>query len=791
MHTVQQRRLLACVIAIVFYLLTGTASAQSELPTLYQPADIILDTDPGADPDDMSDIAILHTLATIGEARILAIMGALPQKYAAPTIEIMNRYNGRPNIAIGVTRTGNTNLTEGYAELIAKFYPNTIQSSANVPDATALYRQILAGRPDSSVTVVFVGPVRNLHNVYRSGPDQFSELTGAELLKKKIKRLVIVAGYFRGLPVAEWNIVADLEASSTLNLIDPDLPVTFVGTEQGDDVSIPREGILKMSPLNPVHPAHRQAAFDKRPSWGGMGLLLALRGHAWRGTNLFKPVPGKIVVQQNGLTHWDATATDTKHERVERVQNADYYIGVLSDLLMRDSHKLDATGDTLVLGYNTLMVALGFGDPNTGFRRGGEHLVDVAIREKTTARFSETGINLPNNSTNRNASAGIFWNSGNMYSPLVAGLIRDTNGGVRVVTNTAGGHGMISMNSAKLVGAGGSQGQLQAKIGGGVRTLDEAGRLAGHQAASVSLGAAGVRLSPGEVSVKGTDVDAKKRNVLEVRDGLSGQFTDVAALRYNIGGRAGGANQLLGVSATGLVAEYKQLRAGTNMLIAYAPGAIELNASVSLAGLGPARGPSLLDNAANEQSWLWSLNQDRSHGLMIGESTASPGMETSLLRVETRAGSKAVPMMARAGGVGQAVIELRSASRNGDVADTVYHGRFVSTNSLPASMFFVPCEPGALTTIKATIRASALGAPNQPSAMYILTGAFKVANGRATAVGLGPGTLYVVEDNAAWDARLKTSEIASEVEFEVRGDANANVTWHATIEVSVMAEVAN
>ena len=61
---------------------------------------IILDTDIGPDCDDVAALAVLNLLADRGLCRILGVSHCTSNPYGAGMIDVINRYYGRPDIAI-------------------------------------------------------------------------------------------------------------------------------------------------------------------------------------------------------------------------------------------------------------------------------------------------------------------------------------------------------------------------------------------------------------------------------------------------------------------------------------------------------------------------------------------------------------------------------------------------------------------------------------------------------------------------------------------------------------------
>ena len=57
-----------------------------------------------------------------------------------------------------------------------------------VPEAWRLYRQLLAAQPDASVTISSIGFTTNMELLLKSPPDQYSPLSGIDLVAAKVSR---------------------------------------------------------------------------------------------------------------------------------------------------------------------------------------------------------------------------------------------------------------------------------------------------------------------------------------------------------------------------------------------------------------------------------------------------------------------------------------------------------------------------------------------------------------------------------------------------------------------------
>ncbi len=273
-----------------------------------QPVKIIFDTDMGPDYDDAGAIAVLHALAAKGECEILATVASDGYPYIAPTLEVFNRYFGRPEIPVGIP--GNdapafSSPNHWNDSLVIKFLPS-LKTNADYPPAVEIYRKVLAASEDQSVVIVTVGFLSNLDGLLRSGPDSHSPLNGRELAARKVKKWVAMAGAFpQG---KEFNVVTHPEASVYVlqNWLGP---ILFSGFEIGAPIMTGNKVTTQGSQNNPVKwaYAYNLATFEKkqvrnRNSWDITAVLCAVRNPE----NYFYVVGGgTFVCHPDGSNTWD------------------------------------------------------------------------------------------------------------------------------------------------------------------------------------------------------------------------------------------------------------------------------------------------------------------------------------------------------------------------------------------------------------------------------------------------------------------------------------------------------
>jgi inosine-uridine nucleoside N-ribohydrolase len=253
------------------------------------PVDLIYDTDMALDVDDVGALALLHALADRGECRILAVGVSETARHdngvwAAAAADAINTYFGRPDVPIGVFRGPHqpTSDTGRYAEKTAKAFPHDLASGRDAPEAWKLYRRVLAGRPDRSVTMLSVGFLTNLDALLRSGPDERSPLDGVELVRRKVKEWACMGGrYPASTGDGEFNLATYPEATAYVLAHWP-TPVTFSGFEIGARVKTGARLVREHPPASsPVSRAYLEYTGGKdRESWDQTAALYAVRGLA-------------------------------------------------------------------------------------------------------------------------------------------------------------------------------------------------------------------------------------------------------------------------------------------------------------------------------------------------------------------------------------------------------------------------------------------------------------------------------------------------------------------------------
>jgi inosine-uridine nucleoside N-ribohydrolase len=318
---------------LFFVLVLSAMSVNVFAQSPAKPVNVIFDTDMATDYDDVGAITMLHYFADRGKARILATIASSKYPRVAAVLSVLNTYFKKPNIPIGVPtgRASDKPDWQKWSDTLVAKYPHNITSNDQAMDAVKLYRKILAKQPDDSVTIITVGFFTNIANLLMSGADEYSSLTGQQLVNKKVLKLVSMGGKYPS--GSEFNINDD-PASSIFVFMHWAKVVIFSGFEIGSQIHTGIPLIRNKQIINnPVKDVFRisipQAKEDAngRMSWDETAVFVAINGPE----PYYKLTPGKIKIADDGSNTW---TTPGNHYYLEAIRQPSEMEKVINDLIM-------------------------------------------------------------------------------------------------------------------------------------------------------------------------------------------------------------------------------------------------------------------------------------------------------------------------------------------------------------------------------------------------------------------------------------------------------------------------
>ena len=179
---------------------------------------VILDTDMGPDCDDVGALVTLIDYAKQYGFDILGVCNCTSNRSGMGTIDAVARYCGYPIENLGQWNQPGFMDDESchkYTDEIAqRFSEKYASGTLAVAPSVEFYRRTLANAPDDGVVIIVIGMLNTLSALLDSEPDEFSPLSGKELIKAKVNALVSMAAI---LPEGrECNVLNDYKAAENV-----------------------------------------------------------------------------------------------------------------------------------------------------------------------------------------------------------------------------------------------------------------------------------------------------------------------------------------------------------------------------------------------------------------------------------------------------------------------------------------------------------------------------------------------------------------------------------------------
>ena len=331
------------IVVVAIVLLSGMVFSSDEV--------LIIDTDIGGggcnDVDDVGAICAALEMERLGEIKIAAIVQNSGPPACTGAISVLTHFYDRDDIPIGAYKGRDLPKQDPlpYVLDLVERFPHPISNSSQVPDAVKLYRKILANQPDRSVIISSIGLMTNLAVLLESEPDQYSDLSGKELFREKVKRLAVMGGKYPssyGTGFAECNfcggttdhVTGSRDTYDTFSQIPSEVEVVFSGFEVG--VQVQSGGRLSdcASVNNPCRAAYidyEGGRHKSRFSWDPLTTLVAVRGAA-AGACSSHHTGYNVVNSTTGDNQWIDNGME-KNQSYLILRNGTFASNALDDLL--------------------------------------------------------------------------------------------------------------------------------------------------------------------------------------------------------------------------------------------------------------------------------------------------------------------------------------------------------------------------------------------------------------------------------------------------------------------------
>ena len=326
--------LLCCCIVAFFTSCSKNSTTKNDIPEYTGIPLVILDTDIGSSTDDLFSLEMLYHYEELGRCRLLGVVVDREGEDCAACADVMNTYFGHPDVPIGLVREGikNPSVWINYKALPTyklengqPMFKHSVTNYSALPDGWQLYRKLLATQPDRSVSICSTGFVTCLAQLLLSEPDEYSSLTGVELVRQKVKCAYVMGGIFGEAIEPDYNFGQGISfAMDFFRLWPKDVDIVFSPAEVGDPIEYVPEQVISDIAWTDVHPIKQVYLTCNcntgQKMWDPMTVIHALEGDALfnisgRGTatitpnaeTIFTPsASGNCRYQKPGTAEWNS-----------------------------------------------------------------------------------------------------------------------------------------------------------------------------------------------------------------------------------------------------------------------------------------------------------------------------------------------------------------------------------------------------------------------------------------------------------------------------------------------------
>ncbi len=310
MRQIRQMMIAAILIVCGVCVMTacGSESKQEETQEYAGVPLVIYDTDIGSSADDLFALEMLCRYDEQGRCKLLGVVVDREGEECAACADVMTTYFDHGDVPIGLVRNG---IEEPMVWINYKALPtytiaggelmfdHTVSDYSALPDGWQLYRQLLAAQPDHSVTIVCTGFVTCLAQLLSSGADEYSSLSGVELVRQKVKGIYMQGGVFGDAEEPDFNFAQGAAfALEFFRLWPKDVDMVFSPMEVGQAVEYTPEQVISDISWTDIHPIKQVYMTCNcntgQRMWDVMPLVQALEGDTFftlseRGTVTLTP----------------------------------------------------------------------------------------------------------------------------------------------------------------------------------------------------------------------------------------------------------------------------------------------------------------------------------------------------------------------------------------------------------------------------------------------------------------------------------------------------------------------
>jgi len=295
---------------------------------------VIIDTDFASDSDDVVAVRLAMCLQ---DAEMLDIRGiALSTTYSRSPLAVHSLcyQDGYGSIPVAMDTSGNgVQVHTEYVDVMSEM----ARSRSDYEQPVQMYRRILS-ESDTKVNIITLGFLQNIQALMNSKPDQYSPLTGRELISEKVDTLYITGGNSTGKPSFNFYWTGEKVINAARD-VSKEFParVVFLQSDLGDDTFCGQFYQTKDSNHRDIvtKALYANDQYGGVVAWDVFSIWCAAQDINNNLDDSFLDLEqGSQYVSHTGATQWTADSNGRHYKMYKRMQGS-YYSQIMNGLLLK------------------------------------------------------------------------------------------------------------------------------------------------------------------------------------------------------------------------------------------------------------------------------------------------------------------------------------------------------------------------------------------------------------------------------------------------------------------------
>ena len=275
------------------------------------PIPMILGADFGSSTDDLFTLMMLNHYIDEGLVDLKGVVVNRRGDKNMAVVDIFNTYYGHPDIPIGIESDApkNPKAFIPYNEMCTlmdkdgkPLFARTQTDPKACMEAYKLYRKILSEAENNSIVLIEIGFSSTLGKLIKSGADEYSSLSGQDLICQKVKAVYMQGGRFEPTDnKCGYNLRQDSKASKAFfDMLPKNVDIYLSPSIVGDQMNYSSEEVIEdlaNVEINPIKVAYEKYKCDTGQRMWDSNCLI----HAVLGNDAYKLSPrGWVTFVEDG-----------------------------------------------------------------------------------------------------------------------------------------------------------------------------------------------------------------------------------------------------------------------------------------------------------------------------------------------------------------------------------------------------------------------------------------------------------------------------------------------------------